>query len=224
MRQKAILLLLVLFSFSSLVTAQIEEDTATEEKSEDIDFSDKSSKSSKYFDDGRKSMATKAVTLNITNLIVSNVAFSYEHKLNNSFSLEATLGVIIFDLINVNLSAQQIANPMQSPIVGVKAKYYFDQRAIDFGTYVGAGFIHKTYALTSNGSNTNLKKEPLKVNMNGFRIYKGRQFLMGKSIAFDIGSYFGIASYKPKKGELPESWDEIGWDYGVYLKMGLFIL
>lgn len=203
------------------ILAQVEDEEETEDISSNSEYPQPTTNVNTYFDDGKATLADNAIKLDITGLLGSNLAFSYERKLAHFISLEATVGLVLYNGINMNTVVTtdfRKVNPIKSPIIGGLVKIYMNQGGIDHGSYVGGGFLHRTYALQTEAVNDSA----VNVSMNVFRFQHGTQFLVSKNVAVDIGYFAGISSFKTKEGRLPDTWLSFNMDYGVFWKMGLF--
>jgi hypothetical protein len=184
---------------------------------------------SKFFDDGRKSMANNALKFDVTGVIGGRLGLMYERKLSNALSVDGMAGVMVFKGFNffnaVHLyTGSEIGSliPVESNFFGVGLKWYPRKMAIDDGFYHGFQFMHYSVSLSEFDI-----YPPETHSLDMFRWYMGTQWLSGKNIAFDFGYWMSLGNYtltiKSTNPIVPaETRNEIGGDIGIYFRTGVY--
>jgi hypothetical protein len=134
-----------------------------------------------YLDDGGRTMAENLVKTNISEIFTGNIPIYWEHRFDNHFTLECSMGLLTNFLYNPPIDVSSFTNfKMNNALkagysVSIAPKNYF-QAFESF--YSGVCYKFQCY--------------PGQVYSNEFYVFSGRQWLINGYWVVDIGIGLGF--------------------------------
>lgn len=161
-----------------------------------------SSDVSYYLDDGKKGSAGNIIKINLASLLPGDLSFSYERKINKTFSIEGSAGLLLPyytpEAFGIFTDRQEIIDPQGGYSFSIQPKIYYAGKGFDY-VYTGLQYRRRHYNL----------EDGVEIEFSDFTINYGYQFFItGRwmldyhlGIGFRFKKYSGLS---PKAGQRAE--------------------